>query len=297
MKLHRAMGLILAVAGVVLGLATVLRGQSQSGDWTIRRSDEPGKVEFSVMDSRGGRHFHSSSEWEVKEFTGLDLSKAGRQEVHFAITRDAGRFECEGFVKDGEGAGLFHFVPDEKYAQEMKSLGFGGIDADKQWAMAIHDVSLKFVREIKARNLQGLDTDKLIAFRIHGVSPAFISDLHSAGLTVTDSDKLIAFRIHGVSPEMVRSVRQAGYDPDPDKLIAMRIHGASPEWMGELKKCGYDHVDLDKLIAFRIHGVSPDFIGQLQKLGYSHPEHRPSAVSRHEESDRGSARQPEDSRN
>src|SRR5215470_6113562 len=243
MHSNRAMGLILAVAGASFGLSTALRGQTQSGDWTIRHSDEPGKVEFSLMNSRAGHHFHSSSDWPASDLVGLDLSKPGRQEAHFTITRDAGKFDCEGYVKDGEGAGLFHFVPDAKYAQEMKALGFDGIDGDKQWAMALHDVSLKFAREMKARNLQGLNTAKLIAFRIHGVSP-----------------------------EMVRSVRQAGYDADPDKLIAMRIHGASPEWMADLKKCGYDHVEMDKLIAFRIHGVSPDFISAVQKLGYSHPE-------------------------
>src|SRR5207253_4313597 len=84
------------------------------------------------MDSRGGHHFHSSSEREAKELTGLDLSKPGRQDVHFTIMRDAGRFECEGFVKDGEGAGIFHFIPDAKYAQEMKALGFEGIDGEKR---------------------------------------------------------------------------------------------------------------------------------------------------------------------
>jgi hypothetical protein len=242
MNSNRVMGLILAVAGGAFGLVTALHGQTQSGDWTIHRSDEAGKVEVSIMDSHGGHHFHSSWNWEVKELTGLDLSKPGRQDVHFAITRDAGKFDCEGYVKDGDGVGFFHFTPDANYAKEMKALGFDGIDGDTQWAMAIHDVSLKFAKEIKARNLQGLDTDKLIAFRIHGVTP-----------------------------EMVRSVRAAGYDPDPDKLIAMRIHGASPEWMAELKKCGYDHVEMDKLIAFRIHGVSPEFISDVQKLGY-HPE-------------------------
>src|SRR5713226_9462053 len=249
MNLKRTIGLILVIAGALLGVANVLGGETQSGDWTIRRSDAPGKVEFSLMDSRAGHHFHTSSEWPATDFSGLDFSKAGRQEAHFTIARDAGKFECEGFLKDGEGAGLFHFVPDTKYAQEMKALGFGGIDGEKQWAMAIHDVSLKFAREINAKNLQGLDTDKLIAFKIHGVTPEFIDQIRSSGVNVSDSDKFIAFRIHGVSPEMVKSVRQAGYDPDPDKLIAMRIHGASPEWMAELKKCGYDHVELDKLIA------------------------------------------------
>src|SRR5438094_7104557 len=210
MNFNRVMGLILIVGGSAFGLATALRGQTQTGDWTIHRSDEPGKVEVSIMDSRGGHHFHSSSDWEVKELTGLDLSKPGRQDVHFTIARDAGRFDCEGYVKDGEGAGLFHFVADAKYAQEMKALGFGGIDGEKQWAMAIHDVSLKFARDIRAKNLQGLDTDKLIAFKIHGVTPEFIDAVRAAGVNVSDSDKLIAFRIHGVSTEFVFVIRQVG---------------------------------------------------------------------------------------
>jgi len=73
------------------------------------------------------------------------------------------------FCTTAKGAGLFHFSADPKYQQEMKSLGFERIDGDKQWAMAIHDVSLKFAQDIKAQNLQGLDTDKLIAFKIFTV--------------------------------------------------------------------------------------------------------------------------------
>src|SRR5213594_1298183 len=210
MSLKRTIGLILVIAGVILGVAKALGSEPQSGDWTIRRSEIPGKVEFSLMDSRAGHHFHTSSDWPASDFSGLDFAKPGRQEVHFTIARDAGKFKCEGFLHDGEGAGLFHFLPDAKYPQEMKSLGFEKIDGDKQFAMAIHDVSLKFAREIKAENLQGLDTDKLIAFRIHGVSPEFITGIRSAGLNVSDSDKLIAFRIHGVTPEMIHTLRQTG---------------------------------------------------------------------------------------
>src|SRR6266851_4053615 len=221
MNLKRTIGLILVIAGVILGVAKAIGGESQSGDWTIRRSDVPGKVEFSLMDSRAGHHFHTSSDWPMSDFSGLDFSKSGRQEVHFTIARDAGKFECEGFLQNGEGAGLFHFVADPKYPQEMKSLGFERIDDERQLAMAIHDISLKFASDIKAENLKGLDTDKFIAFRIHGVSPEFISGIRAAGLNVLDADKLIAFRIHGVTPEMVRSLKQAGYEPDADKLIAM----------------------------------------------------------------------------
>src|SRR5260370_1078531 len=226
MNLKRTIGLILVIAGVILGVAKAIGGESQSGDWTIRRSDVPGKVEFSLMDSRAGRPFHYSSEWPASDFSGLDFSKAGRQEVHFTIARDAGKFECEGFLQNGEGAGLFHFVADPKYPQEMKSLGFERIDDERQLAMAIHDISLKFASDIKAENLQGLDTDKLIAFKIHGVSPDFIGQLQKLGYSHPEPDQLIAMRIHGVTPDFITGLQSRGMkNLTINQLVSLRIHG------------------------------------------------------------------------
>lgn len=243
----------------------------RSGDWTIRHSDEPGKVEFSLMEHHHGGNSHDESDWSTTSFSGVDFSKIGRQDVHFTISRDAGKIDCEGFLNDGEGAGIFHFQPDPNYAGEMRKLGFP-VDEEKQYSMAVHDVSLEFARQMKNEHLEDLDTEKLIAFRIFRVDSAFINDVRAAGLKISDSDKLVAFRIHGVTPQMIRSLHAAGYSPDEDTLVAMRIHGATPEWMEELKKRGYDHVALEQLIAFRIHGVSPEFIDKLQSLGYKHPE-------------------------
>src|SRR5438046_10509878 len=114
MSLKRTIGLILVIAGVILGVAKALGSESQSGDWTIRRSEIPGKVEFSLMDARAGHHFHTSSDWPASDFPGLDFSKPGRQEVHFTISRDAGKFECEGFLHDGERS--------EEHTSELQSL-------------------------------------------------------------------------------------------------------------------------------------------------------------------------------
>src|ERR1700756_5436471 len=107
MNMKRMIGLILIIAGVILGVSKALGSETQGGDWTIRRSEIPGTVEFSLMDYRAGHHFHSSSDWPASDFPGVDFSKAGQQEVHFTIARDAGKFECQGFLHDGEGAGLF----------------------------------------------------------------------------------------------------------------------------------------------------------------------------------------------
>lgn len=243
-----------------------------SGDWVMKHSNAPGTIEFSLIEShKGGRSSHESG-WPLSAFQGLDTTKSGRQDVHFAIVRDAGRFECDGYLNNGEGAGLFHFYPDAAFPAKMQAMGFSGVDEEKQFAMAIQDVTLAFAEEIQNEHLQGVDTDKVIAFRIFGVNAAFIQEMRAAGLKASDSDKLVAFRIHGVTPAMVRFLHQAGYTPNEDTLIAMRIHGVTPEWMEQLEKDGYDHVDLDKLIAFRIHGVSPEFIEKLRSLGYTHPD-------------------------
>ena len=252
-------------------LGEVRAAEVRTGDWTLSKSDNPGKVEFSLMEHHNGNQSSHSSDWPASSFQGVDFSKAGRQDVHFTITRDAGKIDCEGFLNDGEGAGLFHFHPDPNYPSQMHALGYT-VDDEKQYGMAVQDVSLEFARQMKSEHLTDLDADKLIAFRIFRVDSEFIEALRKEGLKISDSDKLVAFRIHGVTPQMVHSLHQAGYNPDEDTLVAMRIHGASPEWMEQLKQRGYDHIDLQKLIAFRIHGVSPEFIQKLQSLGYAHPD-------------------------
>jgi hypothetical protein len=270
MSMRRAVSYAIFASSLVLAVAIDSTAETHNGNWTISKSAASGKVDFSLIEHREHGTSSHSSDWPMASFQGVDFSKPGRQDVHFTITRDAGKIDCEGFLNDGEGAGLFHFQPDPGFQRQMRSLGFA-VDDEKQFSMAVQDVSLEFARQMKNENLAGLDGDKLIAFRIFGVDSAFIHDLRAEGLKISDSDKLVAFRIHGVTPAMVRSLHQAGYSPDEDTLIAMRIHGASPEWIAELKQRGYDHVDLDKLIAFRIHGVSPEFIGKLQGLGYTHP--------------------------
>jgi hypothetical protein len=265
--------IVASCIALVCALALVAtETQPQNGSWTIQPSDEAGKVRFALIQhSKNHSNHHESDDWSPSDFQGLDLSIKAKHEVKFTIRRDAGRFECEGYIDNGEGAGVFHFFPDGKYADGMSALGFS-VDPDKIFGMAVQDVSLNFAKEMKNEKLSNLDTDKLIAFRIFNVNSQFIREIRAEGLNTTDSDKLIAFRIHGVTPEMVRSVRASGYSPDEDELIAMRIHGATPEWIAQLKKEGYDHVELQKLIAFRIHGVSPEFIEKVQSLGYKHPE-------------------------
>jgi phosphoglycolate phosphatase-like HAD superfamily hydrolase len=266
MRNHWATRTIAAIGAAVCALTGAWASEPNQGQWTMQPSERPGMLQFSLHSSRGAHGFTTISDWPTKDFSGLDLA----QDTQFTLTRDAGKFEFDGTLRDSAGAGSFEFVPDARYPQEMQALGFD-IAEGNQIHLAVHDVSLSFARDMKNANLQGLDADKLLAFRIHGLSRKFIDDLQAAGLNERDSDQLIAFRIHGVTPEMVQRVRSAGYTPDSQSLVNMRIHGATPKYMDELKQVGYDHVPMDQLIAFRIHGVTPDFIGEVQKLGFQHP--------------------------
>jgi len=194
---HALIAYFLVACTLILALV-VRAAETRSGSWTITRSDEPGKVSFELIYHSRHDNSNHQSDWPASDFKGVDFSKSGKQEVKFAITRDAGNFACEGFLDNGEGAGVFHFTADDKYVSQMSALGFAGIDSDKQFSMAVLDVSVAFAKEMKSENIKGLDTDKLIAFRIFNVTRDFVESLRKAGLPATNADKLVAFRIHGV---------------------------------------------------------------------------------------------------
>jgi hypothetical protein len=259
---------VLLLCVFTLGFSNVSRAAEEfKGNWTIMPSKEPGQIRFGLIHHRDGHNSQSESDWPAGEFLGLDLSSTSKHDVTFNITRDAGRFDCEGYLKDGEGAGIFRFTPDARYPKDMNTLGFDGVDDEMQFAMAVHDVSVDFARTMKAENLSGLTTEMLLAFRIHGVSPTFIRDIRAAGLTARDADRLVAFRIHGVTPEMVREVRKSGMTVSEDELIAFRIHGVTPAFISKVETLGFKNLEPDQLIAMRIHGVTPEYITDLKARG------------------------------
>lgn len=255
MNIKKTLHVIALCAFAVAFAQASIAAEDFKGNWTISPSNKAEQVHLALMHRMHGGNSHHESDWPVSTLQGLDLAVRGKRDVQFSIVRDAGRFNCEGFLNDGEGAGLFHFVPDAKFVQSMNTLGFTDIDEEKQFAMAVHDISLDFAKTMKAERLSGLDTDKLFAFRIHGVTPQFIRDIRAAGITTNDSDKLVAFRIHGVSPEMVREVRKSGLTASDDQLIAMRIHGVTPEYIADMKARGLKNLTVDQLVNLRIHGI------------------------------------------
>jgi hypothetical protein len=267
MNFRHALGALGLLVSILVFAPVVEAAAEFKGTWSILQSREAGKVRFGLAHRMHGGQSQHESDWPVSAFQGLDLSPSGKRDVTFSVTRDAGRFDCEGYLKNGEGAGIFRFTHDAKYMQAMDQVGFDDIDEEKQFAMAVHDVTVEFARAMKAEKLSGLDTDKLIALKIFDVTPQFIRELRAEGLEMTDADKLVAFRVHGVTAALVKEVRAADLEVSEDMLIAFRVHGVSPEFIAKIDGLGFKRPKAEQLVAMRVHGVTPEFIADLRSRG------------------------------
>src|SRR6202162_4175762 len=156
MRMRRTLAYLVIASCVLLAAVKDRAADVQSAAWTLSKSNDAGKVEFSLIEHHHGGTSSHESDWPASSFQGVDFSKAGRQDVHFTIARDAGKIECEGFLNNGEGAGIFHFQPDANYPREMSGLGFS-IDDEKQFSMAVMDVSLELARQMQSEQLSALD--------------------------------------------------------------------------------------------------------------------------------------------
>jgi hypothetical protein len=255
-----------ALCAWILSIAQAFAADTYSGSWTLRPSETPGKVNFGLVYRRGSNNMNHESDWPSDAFQGLDLEQRGKRDVQFAVAREAGRFDCEGYLNNGVGAGVFLFTPEAKFTKDMAALGFSGIDEPMQFGMATLDVTTAFARQMKAEKFTGLTTDKLMALRIFNVTPDYLREMRAEGLPMTEVDKVIAFRVHGIEASRVRAFRKLGIDADENQLVAMQVHGATPEWVAEMRK-SFANLDVDKLVAMRVHGVTPEYVEQMKARG------------------------------
>jgi hypothetical protein len=260
--------IVLALCACALGMAqAATTAEPVNGNWTLRPSEQSGKVQFGIFVKRQNYESNHSADWPAESFQGVDFAERGKRDVHFRVAREAGQFDCEGYLNNGVGAGVFLFTPDSRFASTLSALGFDGVDAEKQFAMANVDVTSAFAKQMKAAKLSGLDTDKLIGLRIFDVTPEFIAEMRAEGLPMTDSDNVIAFRVHGVNLEQVRELRKMNIQVTEDRLISFRVHKVTPEFAAKVADMGFKDVDADQLVAMRVHGVTPEYVKTLRERG------------------------------
>ena len=76
--------------------------------------------------------------------------------------------------------------------------------------MRIHKVSPEEMDQLKALGFGGMDIDDLVKFRIHKVTPEYIQSMRDVGFVTVSEDQLVRMRIHKVDAQFVRDARADG---------------------------------------------------------------------------------------
>jgi len=250
MKKRPSIAAGVAIAGILL-IAFAQESAPITGQWIIDGMGVPDQLQLTLHRSIGkSGSSTNSSAFPMKGFLGLSRAQMDSPQgvmVRFQMIRDAGTLACEGYFKQGNGAGTFTFSQDPGFISEMRKLGYTGLNPEMLFSMAAHNVSLEYVRGLRAANAAPSSADELISMRIHGVSIEYIQELGTLGYRNLRSDELVTMRIHGVTTDFIRELNQLGYGSVPaDELVTMRIHGASTDFIKELKSLGYSHPTIDQ---------------------------------------------------
>jgi len=254
---------------IVLASALAARAADITGAWAIQDLQVANKLQLSFNVNRdGGGRFSSSSAFDIAQLRGLTQAQIATPTgtmVRFDLVREAGTFACEGYFKDGNGAGTFVFRPDPGFILQMRSLGFLDVNEDRLFSLAVHDIGPRFVAELRATGIALSSTDQLVAMHIHGVTPDFIRRMQQAGFRPGEED-LVKMRIHGVTPDFADEVRRMYASASIEDLVRMRIHGVSPDFASDVRRL-YANASLEDLVRLRIHGVTMDYIRRMQSRG------------------------------
>ena len=226
------------------------------GQWSLTSTPGSEHLQLTLHWKSADHTLNSTMEWSIERLEGLSPAqlKSEGTPVRFRIMREAGALNCEGYLKNGGGGGVFTFVVSRSFVDSMAALGFTLSD-EQAFAMAVHDVTTSYVKEMRAQGIKIDGVDKLLAMRIHDVTPGFARDLKARGYSAS-SDQLVAMRIHGVSIEGLGQLETLGYkSPSIDQLLAMRIHGVTPEYIRKLQARGMRNLSIDQLVSLRIHRI------------------------------------------
>jgi hypothetical protein len=241
-----------------------------AGQWTIGGPMVQEKAQLTIRRTTVNSNMSSSMPVSLSQLRGLtraQLDSSGSV-ARFELVRDAGTLRFEGYLQNGGGGGTFIFSPNPGFAGEMRALGYSGLSDEKQFAMAVHDVSTAYVKDMNALGIRPESTDQLITMRIHNVTVEYVRELKDLGYSDLKADKLVTMRIHGVTSGFARELKSLGYSSvSPDQMVTMRIHGATTDFVKEVTALGYDHPSVDQLVTMRIHSVTPEYIRKTRSLG------------------------------
>ena len=246
---------------------------SITGEWLAEFSRKnPDEVQFTVIrrSARGGQH-NSSNGIPLNELQGLTRQQAfgAKTEVNFRLVREAGTFQCEGYFREGKGAGHWTLTPSQSFVSAMRERGYDNLSEDDLFSAALFDINIKTIEDLKAAGYDRLSFKELVEANIFKVTGEFAREMKAAGFENLSLKQLVEARIFKVDSQYVKEVQEMGFGRQPLKtLVEMRIFKITPEFIREMRTMGFENLSLKELTEMSIHKVTPEFVNGVKAEGF-----------------------------
>jgi uncharacterized protein (UPF0335 family) len=263
-------------AGKVNGLpaAQNTTQNSLSGQWTAEMNrNKPNEIQMTYhRRSEGGGFNMSGNTVPLGELQGLTTEAvfSARANVTFNVVRQAGTFACDGYFREGKGAGFWTFTPSQSFVSAMRERGYGNLTGEDLLRAALHNLTTNFIEDLKSAGYDRLEFKQLLRASSHNVTGDFIREMQSAGYQGLTMEELVRARNHDVDSRYIREVRAMGFDKQPlEKLIRLRNHEITQEFINRMRTAGFDGLSIEQLIRLKNHDITPEFVNGLKAEGYT----------------------------
>jgi len=245
-----------------------------TGEWIAEFSRKnPDEVQFTTMrrTERGGNS-NSGDGILLSELQGLTREQAfgAKTDISFRIVREAGTFECEGFFKEGKGAGFWTLTPNPAFISGMSERGYANLSSDDLYNSARFDIRVKSIDDLKSAGFEQLTFKELLEASIFKVTSEYIREMKAAGFENLTLKQLVEARIFKIDSEYVKEVQAMGFERQPLKmLVEMRIANITPEFIRQMRGLGFENLTLKELNELGIQHVTPEFVEGIKAEGFS----------------------------
>lgn len=255
------------------GLHAVQAQSNLTGQWTAELDrNKPGEIHLT---------YHRRSEmsgfgmwgkgFPLGELQGLTAEAAlsPKANVNFNVVRQAGTFACEGYFREGKGAGFWTFTPSQSFISAMRDRGYGNLTEEDLLRAATHNLTTNLIEDLKSLGYDRLEFKQLLRASSHTITPEFIREMQSAGYSGLTMEELIRARNHDINSQYIREVRAMGFDKQPlEKLIRLRNHDITQDFINRMRTAGFDNLSIEQLIRLKNHSITPEFVNGVKAEGY-----------------------------
>lgn len=266
---------VLCAVLLVLSLpAARADADSYSGTWTAQQSSAADTVhlrlDYRHADASGDEEWNESRDVPLSTLRGITASDfaSGGEHKGFAIVRDAGTMQADGWFARGSASGSWTFAPNANFAEELARRGVGRPSDKQQFQLAMADFKLATLDALLRDGFERPSIGDLVAMGEHGVTDSYINGVKNVPLRPKNVGTLIRMRDHGVDAAYAAQMMSRDRNLTSEGLIRLRDHGVSTAYVEGLSRLGY-HPSSDDLVRLADHGVSVAFIERMRSHGYS----------------------------